>query len=1185
MSKLNQLDKNRFNETLLRLLKKRLSGKSSSVVSTGESFSRTNPAQECLIGNIGPMRDPNYDGPQPPNAMGMVLLVAPDDDGRVTVNLSGQFDVVHRAIPGIDEVLAELLHDSGRPRPSQPILESFTRATVCFQDVTFSFQVPQDLGTWSYDSTAVANCMQDVNRRLLSNPRIYRNCNLAPNGRPLLTFPWAPNITTQDALNNVIHHIIFAPGADRVLTYHVGLQARVRRPPASLTDLSGAVLLEIYLVNHTPTRDGWAFGINSPFLLDCEITSYLAAGTHHLLPHKLKPEDYRHTDDDGLDGYGITCAVEKIADREFRTNSMPVVPQWDFETPAPAGVGMSREPSFKALATAPLPVLDDLLTALSRYQNDWAAKIKQLEKAGLVDEAQAARNDAQEFGHEVARVRKGRDLLATNADLLQVFKWMNAIMERAIARQGKSFSGWRLFQLGFILTQIEAIAERFDGSDEGPQSWEQADVLWFSTGGGKTEAYLGIICMAMLYQRLKGRNYGTCAWLRFPLRMLSVQQFQRLSYMVAEANRVRQEQKLGGHPFTVGYFTGEGTPNRISSNTERHRKYFLPTLSAAVLEGLKFIKDCPYCDTVDSVRIQRDNQRFRIKHVCSNPECWSNAVADSGIYGEGIRGELGIYVSDEECYRYLPTVLVGTIDKLAVISHNDRFRKFFGSAGFFCPEHGFTQDGPCEHFRLSPGTGGEMAAVPCGNNSRTSTVRTVPIPRLPDPGFSFCIQDELHLLKESLGNFDGHYETLLATLQVLHGGRSPKILAATATIKDYAHHIHHLYQKRATRFPAPGILKGESFYSRAKFTPAGERLVRRYFTTFLPTSMRNPGIKASSIASSRYLDMVDELRELFAADLAQACTLFNLPPAKGPAALAHLETHLNTVLLYVNRKRSISEISRYFEEANAKRGVDRFWIRLDAECTLEEIQQAITHVEQKLPDDPRRELIATNLVSHGVDIERLNCMILAGWPTSTAEYIQSSARAGRVHPGIVVSVLSHLNLFETTVFQNFGDYHTFLDKMVESVPINRFAPKVLERTLPGVMAAVILNWASCQPWGAGIKLGVRDIHRVLNTPGNPARSEIEAAVLRCLSVAHSSVANEFDPRVVADFTTQLNQEVARGLRRLETWSGGEMDMYLSEALGRIYGYGPLRSFRDIENQIGMLPVGREQERVIDALGR
>jgi Helicase conserved C-terminal domain len=1186
MSTLDQLDKNHFNEVFLDLYKQRLTGKPQPILpQDGQLIELNSPASQNLVGSIGPRRNPEYDGPQPPNSIGMVLLVTPSQNHQVACCVSGRFDISHRYIPGIDLMRNELLYDGGKPRPKQAIADCYKRFTVPFDEITFTFSIPNDLGKWAQDNTIQDVCLKQTTTRLALDPRIFRTRSLTPTGRAKIVFDWSDGIQSQKDLNKAISNSIFAERATCILEYQVELRARIREAPHSLTTLPGALLLEIYLVNQTLTDEGRNFGLEDPFLLDCELAVSLHSGKHHLLPHKLKPEDYRHHDNNGLVGYGITCAVKQNVGGELRTNCMPVIRQWAYETPSLATVGMNISPSFAILAKDPFPVLDSLIDALNNYAGQWVAKISSLTNAGRKDEAQVARKDAEDFKNEIARICRGRDLLASNPDLLKAFTWMNDVMGAAIARQGKNFDGWRLFQLGFILTQIEAIYERHAPQPTENPSWDQADVLWFSTGGGKTEAYLGIICMAMLYQRLKKRNYGTSAWLRFPLRMLSVQQFQRLSYVVAQANILRQDKKLGGHPFTIGYFTGGGTPASISSTSEFYQESFLPTMSDEALDALKFISDCPYCDAKHSATMKRDNVRFRIKHVCNNPDCWSNTQAELGAYGEGIRGEIGIYVSDEECYRYLPTVLVGTIDKLAVIAHNVRFSKFFGSSRFFCPEHGFTREGVCEHFRVAKDQAGDSISVRCGNNSRTSAIKTVSMPPMVDPGFPLGIQDELHLLKETLGNFDGHYETLLQALQVLHGGHPPKILAATATIKDYKHHIHHLYQKEAVAYPAPGIEKGESFYSRRKFAPEGTPLVRRYFCGLLPVTRRSPVMRSVSDASSRFFDLVDEVRGIFRNNPAQAAALFKLDPAKAPAVLGHLETHLNTNLIYVNKKRSISEIGRFLEDENGKRGTDRVCTRLDGESTLEQIQETIEHVEHKLPNDPRRQVIATSVVSHGVDIERLNFMILAGWPTSTAEYIQSSARSGRIHPGIVLTVLSHMNLYEYNVFLNFADYHHFLDKMVESVPINRFAPNILERTLPGILSAVILNWASCQPWGIGVKGGIRDVHKILNEPGNPARKEIEKAVLMALHVDPTTAKKWFDKRVVEEFTQQTTDQIKRGLNRLESWSGGLMDMYLSEALTRIYGYGPLRSFRDIERQIGIDPINESREMVIDALRR
>ena len=1185
MSGLSFQEKNRFTETLLDLYKQKLVAKVQPVLPPEGVVYDDNPANLCLLGNIGPMRDPDFEGMQPPNSIGMVLLVTPDDQQRVSCQVSGRFDICHRYIPDLDKMRSELLYDAGQPRQRQATLPCFRRYTALFEGISFDFNVQNDLSNWQHDTTLETSILPTLEDHIRQDPRVYTLCQLNANNRAVLQFDWSDAINEQNAFNAVIRRDIFAPGSDEILHYRVAVRARIRRPPHSLTNIPGSLLLEVYLVNETESPIAWQFGMGFPFLLDTTFTTSIAAGQAHLLPHKLKPEDYRHRGNDGLDGYGITCAVKKIGTNHFQTEAMPVVAQPLFETPTAAEVGMKTAPSFADLSSDPIPVLEELVIALKNYGQGWIAKIAELKQKGLFAEATVAENDARDFNAEIARVEKGISLLKRDPDLLKAFCWMNEAMMGAIKRQRKSFTGWRLFQIGFILTQLEAIYERHNPLSDESANFNHADVLWFATGGGKTEAYLGIICMAMIYQRMRGRSYGVTAWLRFPLRMLSVQQFQRLSYVIAQANIMRQERGLSGHPFTIGYFTGGGTPGRISHTGESYRKFFLPSMSSDALEALKFISDCPYCDAEHSVEIQKDLPSFRIKHVCNNPECWSNTISSTGVYGEGINGELGIYVSDEECYRYLPSVLVGTIDKLAVIAHNTRFKKFFGAAGHFCPVHGFTETTVCEHKRYRRLPSGEDGTDNCGNNTRTSAVQVVPVPPLIDPGFSFCIQDELHLLKETLGNFDGHYETLLQTLQVLHGGLPSKILAATATIKDYATHIHHLYQKHAIRYPSPGIQQGESFYSRQQRGPNGIPLIRRYFASFLPVGQRNPDVRGTSIASSQCLDLIDELRTLFSNDPALGASLFNLSVAQIPDALIYLEEQINTNLMYVNRKRAISEISRFLEEANMQRGTDREWVRLDGESTLEEIQEAIDHIEQKQPNDQRRQMIATSLVSHGVDIERLNFMVLAGWPASTAEYIQASARAGRVHPGVVITIFSYLKLYEYNVFLNFTDYHTFLDKLVESVPINRFAPNVLERTLPGIISAVILNWAACQPWGNRIKFSIREVHRILNDPANPARGQIEDAVINSLSVDPSHIRLWFDSRVVNEFQQQVKQEIQRGLRRLETWTGG-MDMSLTDVLGRIYTYKPLRSFRDIENQISIDSVSSgHRENVLDALGR
>lgn len=1149
----------------------------------GVAYRTLNPATRSLVGSVGHQPNPDFAGPQPPSALGMVLMVRPDGDGRVRCEVAGRFDVVHRYIPDYDHMRAEVIPETNGPKKIQQVPLAFRRYTVSFENAVLEFDAGAP-GKWVEDAVALPAQLTQSQDHWRTDERVFRLCRTTDTGGARYYFNWDDErIASQEALNRVIYREIF-DDPDKVMPYDVRLRGRLRRTPPSFANAQGAFLVEVYLENQVVLDQARAYGLDMPFLLDAGFTVNLQAGSHIKVPHRLQPEDYRLLDEDGLPGYGITCAIKQLPDGRFATDTVPTVAQPRVEAPDAEEVGMTMRPTYIDLASDPMPVLDTFVAALEEYDKQWDKRIASFDPKAQAAQIAAAQSDRSAFLEEVEAVKDGVELLRRHDKLQASFRWMNEAMSCAITLQKKQFDSWHLFQLGFILTQVRAVYERHAPEAELTGIANTADVLWFATGGGKTEAYLGIVGMAMLYARTMNRSYGATAWMRFPLRMLSVQQFQRLSYVVAQANVIRQRECLGGHPFTVGYFTGDGTPNNISSTSEGSRGTFLPWMSDEKLQTYQFISDCPYCGTEGSITLARDNARARLKHVCSEPECWSNCDADPGSYGEGIRGEIGIYVSDEECYRYLPSVMVGTIDKLAVLAHNRRFAGFFGAHRYFCPEHGFTLERKCGHRRIVA-KGGDFESADCGNTSRSKPLATTELPAMRDPGFPLLIQDELHLLRESLGNFDAHYETALAALQVSFGGRTPKVLAATATIKEFEQHVHNLYMKRARRFPAPGVTKGESFYARKRKDPnTGEPLVRRWFAGVLPISRGNVANRCAAEISSRFLDQVDEWRaRLRDCDPALLATL-GLAPERAGQALQYLERYLNTDLVYVNKKRSIPEILRFIEESNEQKGVERQHFQLDGDSTLDSILGAIHHVERKAPDDQRRHILATNVVSHGVDIAELNFMVVAGWPASTAEYIQASARSGRVHPGIVLAVLSPNKLFESNVFLNFGDYHFFLDALVDSVPINRFAPNILDRTLPGIMAAVILNWAKHQTgWGDEIDYSIKGLKSAL-TAGPHARMQIERVVMLALEVP-PSLQMAFDPRVLSDFRQALKERVKGALHRLENWSPGKFDKSIVEALGEVFEHAPMRSFRDIENQIPIKYLNADGERVIEALGR
>lgn len=1179
-NKLTFKEKSRLNDALMALLKQHIVDKPDGPLPPeGKLYDTVDPHSMSLAGSIGKFPDPHFDGPQAPNSMGMVLLVEPDKAGEVKCSVSGQFDIVHRVIPDYSKMMEALTRDGdGDPKDKQVLLGTYRRFTLEFSDIDFKFNLPAEDKKWvvPVDASSLESTICAHESEMLKNGTIFRKCYLNDKGQARLTFDWSGTpATNQNEFNALIRNGCFE--TNEVLHYRVRLRARARKAPKSLCENENSYLIEFFLENLTSSDHSKPFGVFMPQLLDAGFKIKFSVGNNTPLPHRFAPEDYRLIDSEGLPGYGISCGVS-YENGEYSTNSFPTSRQALIETPSPEKIGMKTQPTFADLASDPIPILKDMVQAIDRYADEWRGVIDSKASDSSKEQVAIMNLDHTDFIRERNNIEEGINLLQKNSNLLRSFKLMNEAIGEAVKIQGKSFDSWRLFQLGFILTQVMAVYERCIHKDKISSHLEHAEVLWFATGGGKTEAYLGILTMGMLYERINGRAFGVTGWMRFPLRMLSVQQFQRLGYVLAQANVIRQERGLGGHPFTVGYFTGSvSSPGFVTNDGPYYQDTFLPNLTDDKLHELQFVHDCTYCKAKDSIYVKADIERGRLMHVCSNPHCWSNTCADRGLYGEGIKGEIGIYVSDEECYRYIPTILVGTLDKLAVIGHNQRFRLLFGGGRFFCPEHGFTFDGPCMHKRIGKDAMDDYAAFKCGNNSRTTDVRTIDLGVAKIPGVSFMLQDELHLSRENLGNFDAHYQTLFNAIQEEMGGRRPKILAATATIKDYEHHVTHLYQRRARRFPAPGQKQNESFYSRIVPDEDGGVLYRRQYIGVMPL---NNISNAIALMGHRYFLMLDDLRAQLRDDPTNTANRIGFDGSLAKLLVDHLDVYMNAALTYVNSKKSIIDVTVKLEEMTGEVEIPK---KLDGETTLDDILQAIEHMENKRHDDPHRQLIATNVISHGVDIENLNFMILHGWPKSTAEYIQASARAGRVHPGIIISMFKHFNLYERNVFLNFEDYHFFLDKLVESVPISRFAPNVLERTFPGVLAAVLYNWAPTRAWGKNLGYNGKKLRDALLDNKFNVHQELKDILMKCLKVP-DDINLGFDPVLVKEFNADLESKIDHSLDMLETLSSTDADQSIREIIGKILRNQPFRSFRDIERQIEIKPADNSLvEDVIDAL--
>ena len=502
------------------------------------------------------------------------------------------------------------------------------------------------------------------------------------------------------------------------------------------------------------------------------------------------PDSFRY--DRRIPAYGINVGVEVLPGQPatFRTTDTVVAETfrpgyWNSPRPAP-------DLRFEKLAEDPISPLQQLLDALTEYDDiHWSARA--LDERGAQDDwtdavRKQADTTAREVFAELSRLQRGLGLLRDDPVLQRAFRMMNRAISHSA--QGRGYDGWRPFQIGFLLQSLPFLVEPGHEAD-------MVDTVWFATGGGKTETYLGLLVTAALHDRLTGKTTGITAWSRFPLRMLSLQQTQRFADALAGAELVRREEHIGGAPISLGFYVGAaGTPNRI--NVEARDGEPDPE-DVSMPARYQVLMACPFCRRKD-IRMRMDRRAWRLAHECPHDDCpWPERA-------------LPFFIVDDEIYRFLPTVIVGTLDKAASISMQAAMRGLVGPPLGICdqPGHGYcyAPRRTFPHGCLVPECPGSRKALPMPAERYAPSLR---------------LQDELHLLRDSLGAVDSHYESILDYLQHELGAPRGKIVASSATLTGYDRQVEVLYRRRARVFPQPGPRAGESFW-----TLPGQTLLRRF---------------------------------------------------------------------------------------------------------------------------------------------------------------------------------------------------------------------------------------------------------------------------------------------------------------------------------------------------------------------
>jgi len=687
-----------------------------------------------------------------------------------------------------------------------------------------------------------------------------------------------------------------------------------------------------------------------------------------------------------------------------------------------------------------------LRAALEPLPTGYAAWLqKQQEKTLLTSPKR--QEVAQTLYKEIAQARKriaaGIALLEKD-DVRYAFQLANRVMaEQALQRKPDQYGSdkrpaWRLFQLAFMLMNLGAMA------DPTSQDRQIVDLIFFPTGGGKTEAYLGLAAFTLVLRRLRhpGRSAGGVSVLmRYTLRLLTLDQLSRAATLICalELQRRQNPTVLGDWPFEIGLWVGQkATPNRLGhrkdSNENTARRWVYQHQKGRRGSPIP-LKSCPWCQHPigrNSFRLMpNEAEPIHLHVLCLNPRCAFQRA-----------GPLPIVAVDDAVYHRLPCFLIATVDKFAAIPWTGQVGMLFGKAERYDDEGYY---GPMDE--RSVGRIGQKLPEP-----------------MPPP--DLIIQDELHLISGPLGTMVALYETALEALctRTSPDGSvlKPKIVASTATVRRAHAQIKALFGRSQVQvFPPPGPDRKDSFFAltmeHGPDTP-GRRyigiaaqgrslkvMLLRAYVTLLSTGLKH--WKLADHVGTKNADGGNP-----ADPYLSILGYFNALRELGGARRI-VEDEVRTRLAGYSARRRWDEAEPFFVD----REIQYEPVELTSRVSTDEVSIARAGLSKAYGQEGFVDVaLATNMISVGLDIDRAGLMVILGQPLTSAEYIQASSRVGRPadKPGLVVTLYNVHKPRDRSHFERFEAYHESFYRAVEASSVTPFSPPALERGLPGVLVGL-----------------------------------------------------------------------------------------------------------------------------------
>jgi hypothetical protein len=633
------------------------------------------------------------------------------------------------------------------------------------------------------------------------------------------------------------------------------------------------------------------------------------------------------------------------------------------------------------------------------------------------------------------RIRDGIALLCEQEDVREAFCLANrAMFMAARQRRPNEVPTWHLFQLAFVLLNLRGI------SNPEHDDRERAELIFFPTGGGKTEAYLGVIAFTLVLRRLRARGQshaglGVAVILRYTLRLLTLDQLGRAATLICALESLRRKAPahLGPERFSVGLWVGASA----TANTMAEVQKAVTMYQTGRLGNPAPLTHCPWCNTelvpgslsllLDGKPTTKGAEEVRL--ACPSDACEFCAAN----HPEGIP----VAFVDEHVYRELPSFLIGTVDKFAMVPWRGETGKLFGKVTGRTGRRFYNRT--------------DVEKLPKG---------AVALPKgiLPP---EVIVQDELHLISGPLGTMVGLYETavdFLSRRDVDGKSAGPKVIAATATVRRATEQMQALYGRNPLDvcvFPPPAVNAMDTYFSLIEDKPDV------------------PGrLYVGVAAQGRSMKAI--LLRVYRALLSASAHAYADPALAGDAADA-----TTTLAGYFNSLRELGGMRRIVEDelpvrcAKAEsfkpldyklshpwfknRSLDAEPVELTSRESTEKIKKAKARLEQPYQSKEHVDvLLASNMISVGVDINRLGLMVVAGQPKTTAEYIQASSRVGRQadRPGLVVTCMNVHKSRDRSHYERFAHYHESFYRSVEATSVTPFSGPALDRGLAGTLVAM-----------------------------------------------------------------------------------------------------------------------------------